>query len=131
MDSFWQWIAGAMLTVVLGISLSKQGKDISLVLTMVVCCMVLMAATAYLKPVMEFIQRLQTIGNLDDGYGQILLKSVGIGLVTEIAILICNDSGNSALGKSLQIAGIILVLFLSLPLMESLLELLERIMGTV
>lgn len=120
-----------MLTVVFGITLSKQGKDVSLVLMMVVCCMVLMAAATYLEPVMEFVQRLQTLGNLDDGYSEILLKAVGIGLVTEIAILICNDSGNSALGKSLQIAGVILVLYLSLPLMESLLELLERIMGSV
>lgn len=131
MDNFWQWIAGVMLTVVLGITLSKQGKDISLVLTMVVCCMVLLAATSYLKPVMEFVERLETISNLDAGYSRIVLKSVGIGLITEIAVLICNDSGNTALGKSLQIAATVLVLWFSLPLMEALLEMIERIMGAV
>jgi stage III sporulation protein AD len=131
MDSFWQWVAGAMLTVVLGIALGKQSKDISLVLTMVVCCMVLMGAAAYLQPVMEFVKRLQAMGQLDDGYAQILLKAVGIGLVTEFAVLICNDSGNSALGKSLQIAATVVVLWISLPLMESLLDLIERIMGGI
>ena len=131
MDSYWQWIAGVMLTIILGITLSKQGKDISLVLTMVVCCMVLLATTAYLQPVMEFVQRLEAISNLDSGYSRILLKALGIGLTTEIAILICNDSGNSALGKSLQIAATVLVIWISLPLMESLLDLIERIMGTV
>ena len=131
MDSFWQWVAGAMLTVVLGIALGKQSKDISLVLTMVVCCMVLLGAAAYLQPVMEFVKRLQAMGQLEDGYAQILLKAVGIGLVTEFAVLICNDSGNSALGKSLQIAATVVVLWISLPLMESLLDLIERIMGGI
>lgn len=129
MDAFWQWVAGAMLTVVLGIAVGKQSKDIALVLTMAVCCMVLFAASAYLQPVMDFVQRLQTIGQLEDGYGQILLKAVGIGLITEFAVLICNDSGNSALGKALQIAATVVVLWISLPLMESLLDLIERIMG--
>ena len=131
MDSFWQWVAGAMLTVVLGIALGKQSEDISLVLTMVVCCMVLLGAATYLQPVMEFVKRLQAMGQLDDGYAQILLKAVGIGLVTEFAVLICNDSGNSALGKSLQIAATVVVLWISLPLMESLLDLIERIMGGI
>ena len=131
MDVFWQWIAGAMLTVVLGIALGKQSKEISLILSIVVCVMVLLAAAAYLQPVMEFVKRLQTIGQLDEQYGQILLKSVGIGLVTEFAVLICNDAGNTALGKSLQIAATVMVLWISLPLMESLLTLIEKIMGGV
>ena len=120
-----------MLTVVLGIALSKQSKDIALILTMVVCCMILLAAVSYLQPVLGFIKRLQDMGQLDDKYGQILLKAVGIGLVTEFAVLICNDSGNSALGKSLQIAATVVVLWISLPLMESLLDLIERIMGGI
>ena len=120
-----------MLTVVLGIALGKQSKDISLILTIVVCVMVLLAAVSYLQPVVEFVKRLQSIGQLDTEYGQILLKSVGIGLVTEFAVLICNDSGNTALGKSLQIAATVVVLWISLPLMESLMDLIERIMGGV
>lgn len=129
MEAYWQWIAGAMLTVILGIALSKQGKDISLVLTMVVVAMILLAAASYFTPVMDFIQRLQSISHLDTAFGQVLLKAVGIGLVTEIAVLICNDSGNAAMGKALQLASTILVLWLSLPLMESLLDLVEGILG--
>lgn len=129
MEAYWQWIAGAMLTVILGIALSKQGKDISLVLTMVVVAMILLAAASYFTPVMDFIQRLQSISHLDTAFGQALLKAVGIGLVTEIAVLICNDSGNAAMGKALQLASTILVLWLSLPLMESLLDLVEGILG--
>ncbi len=129
MERFWQVVAGVLLTVVLGIALSKGSKDMTLVLVMVVCCMVLGAAFFYLEPVLDFIKELQTLGGLDSNLSGILLKAVGIGLVAEIAVLICNDSGNGALGKALQIMATAIILWLALPLMRTLLEIIQRIMG--
>ena len=129
MDRFFQIAAGVLVAVVLCLVLSKQAKDMTVVLTVAVCCLVLLAAAAYLQPVLAFVDRLQELGQLDSKMSQILLKSVGLGLVTEIAVLICNDSGYAALGKTLQIAATMAVLWLSLPLMESLLEMIQRIMG--
>ena len=131
MDRFWQIIAGVLLTVVLGVALSKSSKDMTLVLTMIVCSMVLTAAFAYLEPVLDFIKQLQTLGQLDSTMSGILFKAVGIGVVAEIAVLICNDSGNGALGKALQIMATVVILWLSLPLMQSLLELIQKIMGEI
>ncbi len=129
MDSFLQVIAGVLLTVVLGVALSKSSKDMTLVLTMAVCCMVLSVAFSYLEPVLDFVRELQTLGQLDTTMSGILFKAVGIGLVAEIAVLICNDSGNGALGKALQIFATVVILWLSLPLMKTLLELVQKIMG--
>ena len=131
MERFWQVTAGVLLTVVLAIALSKGSKDLTLVLTMVVCCMVLTAAFAYLEPVLDFIKELQTLGQLDSTLSSIMLKAVGIGVVAEIAILICSDSGNAALGKALQIMATVVILWLALPLMRSLLDMVQRIMGEI
>ena len=57
--------------------------------------------------------------------------AVGIGLVVEMGSLICADAGNSALGKTLQILGAIAVLWLSIPLINSLIALLEQILGDI
>ena len=58
-----------------------------------------------------------------------MLKAVGIGVISEIAVLICQDSGNAALGKGLQLLATIVVLWLALPLMQGLLELVQKILG--
>jgi len=131
MHTFWQVIAGALITVVLGLAMSKQGKDITLLLSVAGCCMALVVAVNYLKPVVAFVEQLKTIGNLNGNMLKIMLKSVGIGLVAEIAAMICNDSGNSALSKSVQILAAAAVLWLSIPLMTELLELVEQIVGEV
>ncbi len=129
MERFWQTVAGVLLTVVLGIALGKGSKDMTLVLTMLVAGMVLAVALGYLEPVVEFVRELQTLGQLDSELSGVLFKAAGIGLVTEIAVLICSDCGNGALGKTLQILATAVILCLCLPLMRSLLELVQKIMG--
>jgi stage III sporulation protein AD len=93
--------------------------------------MVGVLAFTYLKPVVDFIHTLQDTAQLDDAMLEILLKAVGIGLVGEIASLICTDTGNAALGKSLQMLSAAVILWLSLPLLTQLLELLQQILGEV
>jgi len=89
------------------------------------------AATAmeYLRPVIEFINQLEQNGGLDHSMVRILLKVTGIGLIAEIAALVCSDSGNGSLGKAVKLLGSAAILWLSLPLYTMLMELLQRILG--
>lgn len=128
MSSFLQVVAGAMVAVVLGLSLSKQGKDIGLLLSMAVCTMVIVVAVGFLEPVLTFMEKLRTMGNLDADVIDTILKAVGIGIIAEIADMICTDSGNGALGKAIQILAGAVILWLSLPIMTSLIELVEKIL---
>ena len=72
---------------------------------MAVCCMGAMIAISYLEPVLDFPRELETLGDLQVDMLGILLKAVGIGLVSEIAGLVCTDAGNGSLGKTLQMLG--------------------------
>ena len=58
-----------------------------------------------------------------------LLKVTGIGMVTEIAALVCKDAGNESMGKSMQLLGTATILWLSMPLLTALIELLQKILG--
>lgn len=131
MDIFLKAAAGVLIASVILLTLAKQGKDISSALGICVCCMVLAAAMGYLRPVIDFITRLQELGNLNSEIVEILLKSVGIGFLAEIVGLICADSGNASLGKTLQIFASVLILWISLPLLDSLLELVESILSAI
>ena len=130
MSLFWKAAAAVLLAVVLGLSLGKQ-KDIGVLLTMAVCCMVAMVAMiaiSYLEPVLDFLRELETLGDLQGDMLGILLKAVGIGLVSEIAGLVCTDAGNGSLGKTLQMLGSAVILYLSLPIFTAMLELIREIL---
>ena len=129
MDMFVKVAAAVLITIVLGLTLASRGKDISVLLTIAVCCMVTAAAVTYLSPVVDFFDRLQSIGQLDPEMLAILLKAVGIGLLSEITCLVCADAGNAALGKTLQIFAAAVILWISIPLLTGLIDLVEEILG--
>ena len=128
MDIFLKAAAGILITVVLTLSLERQSKDMASLLSIAVCVMVVAAAAAYLRPVLDFFEKLDSVGKLDPAMMRILLKVVGVGILAEITAMICTDSGNSALGRSIRILGVGVILVLSLPLFESLLELIGNIL---
>ena len=131
MNTFLQVLAAVMVAVVLGLALSKQSKDMHMLLGVAVCCLVLVAALSYLEPVVAFVNSLRMIGNLDEETFSIMLKAIGVGIIAQIASLICTDSGNSAMGKTVQILASAVILWLSLPLMRALLELIQKVVGEI
>lgn len=131
MDGYFKAVAAALITAVLCMVLAKQGKDTAVLLTILACVMILFAAFGYLYSLLDFFGTLEEMIALEGDHFQILFKVVGIGMVGETASLICTDAGNAALGKTLQILGTILILCLSLPLFQSLLELIGGILGGI
>lgn len=131
MDNFVKAAAAVLVTVIICLVLAKQDKDYALVVSLAVCSMVAAAAVVYLEPVISFFRQLQRLGNMEGETLQILLKSVGIGLLAEIVCMVCQDAGNGALGKAVQILSTAVILWLSLPLMESLLELIGKVLSEV
>lgn len=128
MDKFYAATALVLLTVVLVLAIRKQNGEIALLLGLCGCCVALAVAVGFLNPILNFLRRLQQVASLDGDMLQILLKVTGVAFTAEIASTVCSDAGNAALGKSLQMLSSVVILYLSLPMMEALLELVERIL---
>ena len=123
MDIFLKTIGGAMIALLMTLILSGIGKDYSLLLGLLTCCMITAVAMAYMEPVISYIRQLAELIPLDNGMLGILFKITLIGTIGEIASLICNDSGNSALGKTIQLMTGILILWMALPMLQMLMDL--------
>ena len=131
MDNYYQAVALVLLAVIISIFLAKQSGDIVLAVSISVSIMVIGIAFRYFEPVIAYLQQLQVSASIDAELMKILLKSVGIGIITEVVYLICIDAGRAALAKSLQLLSAAVILWLSIPLMRSLLALLNEIMEGV
>lgn len=131
MSNFFQVTGGVLISVILGLTLSKHGKDFSVVLILLVSCMVLAVMAGYLEPIIDFVGELLRLSELQNELLTPVLKATAIGIVAEIASLICTDSGNAALGKSIQLLAVAVILWLALPLLRSLLELMQRMLGNI
>lgn len=128
MEAFWKCTAGILIAVVLT-GLCRQEKDLALLVSMAVCAMVLGVALRLLEPVAELMQELEALGNLDGDFLELLLKSAGIGLTAEVSASVCTDGGNAALGKVLRLLGSGAILCLSVPMLRTLMDLIQEMVG--
>lgn len=129
MELFLKTVAGCILSLILILMLGKQERDLAAMLSIAVCCMIALTALTTLAPVMDFLRRLESEGNFGPFGLDSIVKMVGIGLVSELVATLCQDAGNASLGKQVQLLAGIVILKLSLPLLETLLELIENLLG--
>ena len=129
MELYMRSAALVLLAVILTLVISRQSRDMSILLSLGVCVIVMISCVSFLSPIIEFIRELRRIGELEQAFLGILLKCVGVGLLSELAALICADAGENAMGKSLQILSGIVIVWLSLPLMKQVIVLLEEVLG--
>lgn len=129
MELFLQSAALVLIAVILAILLQGQNKVFATVLSLGVCAMVLIGLGRYLQPVVELLEQMQELSGLSGQTLGILLKAVGISLLSQLAELICSDTGQSALGKAISLLGSGAILWISIPLVQALLELLQEVLG--
>ena len=129
METFLRGIALVLVGVILSLIISRQNRDLGVLLSIGICTMICISAAAYLESLTDFLKNILILGGINRNYLSILLKCTGIGLLSELAGLICIDAGENAMSKALQILANGAILFLSLPLLQKLLELLEEVLG--
>lgn len=131
MTDFWKAAAIVILAVILGTAISKTEKDIALVLTVTVCCMVAGIALHYLSDVISFLWQLNRSVESRIPFLEPLLKITGVAMLSELIALISSDAGNASLGKAMQILGNAVMLFLALPFFESFYSTVQEILRIV
>ena len=131
MELFMKAAGAALIASIVGLALNKQAKDMQILLVIAGCCMVAGIAATYLRPVLDLLQELQELGNLNSELTGILIRAAGIGLISELTCMICSDAGNASLGKTVQILGSAVVLYLAIPVFRGLIELIQGVLGGI
>ena len=131
MAEYIRWAALALIGLILSLVVGKQAREMSLLLTLAVCVLVSLGALEFLEPVAELMAELRRLGGLDREAVSILLKATGIGVLSELAVTLCADAGEGALGKVLQILSGAVILWLRLPLFRQILTLIEEVLAGI
>jgi len=131
MSIYLKVAACVMAALMVWLCVNRYNKDISAVISLAVCAMILLSAMTFINPVVRFVEKLQITGNLDSDLLTVVLKAVGIAIIGEMCMLVCKDAGNESMGKALQLLSAATALWISIPVFEKLLTLLDGILGSL
>ena len=73
------------------------------------------------KDIFDEVSEALSVDGLD-GYASVMLRALGIALLTKICSDVCRDCGESAVAGGVEIGGKLAILALSIPLVRELIE---------
>ena len=118
METVGKLIAAALICCALSLLLRKQAPELTLALCAVVCALCFLTVLPFFSPVLAFVRRLEEITGLSQAVFAPLFKTAAIGLLSQLAGTLCRDSGQQALGQTIEICSGFLCIYLALPLLE-------------
>lgn len=121
-------IAGIAFVAVFIIGLIKQYKPefvihISLLTGIIIFGMVVFKISS----IIELLQNLSDKIGVNAKFFTILIKITGIAYISEFAVNICKDSGETAIASKVEFAAKIIIISMSIPILATLLETINNI----
>ncbi len=106
----------AVVTVIIIVTLRPKNNEIAIMLG--VCCavIILLNILFQVSSIIGTINNIVAAADISINYVVILLKVVGICLLTEFAVNTCKDAGSQSLAGNVSLAGKIMVTITALPL---------------
>lgn len=114
----------AIVSTILIVMLNSEKKEIGLVLAIFSGVGILIFALSKITPIVEMLNTLIASSGINKEFLLIILKITGIAYLVEFGKNICMDAGQSAIATKLELAGKVIIVALSLPLITTLVNVL-------
>ena len=128
MEQLIRFSAAALLATAVCLILKRSDPELQLPLAALVCAFVLGGAAVLLGPVKELLAEAEALSGLSAAYFLPVAKCVAIGILSKGAADLCRDGGQSAMAGAVELGGAAAALYVSLPLLSTLLGLLEKLL---
>lgn len=122
-------IIGVGLTSLIIIIVIKQYKpEFSIYVSLIAGALILYLVMDKLSGIVGILTNLSNKAGTGNDFLKTLLKITGIAILTEYAVSICKDSGETAIASKIDLGGKIIIIGVSIPIITALLELVIQIM---
>ncbi|MDD4815809.1 MAG: stage III sporulation protein AD [Clostridia bacterium] len=127
MDIF-KILAIALLTCVATIIVKQVKPDFASIVAIAGGVLILLMLIDYLEKIVGVFQLIVNKTSLSPSILSTILKIIGVGYLTEFTSNICLDSGSSSLSSKVLLAGKIIILFMSLPILTNIIDIIVGIL---
>lgn len=124
-------IGVAFITTIAAVLLKSTKPELSFAVTVTGVIVILLFIVDALENTLTVFTAIAEITGVENGLLKILLKIVGVGYITEFGAGILNDFGSNAVADKVALGGKITIVLLSLPIIESLLKLVQGFLQLV
>lgn len=117
-----------LVSLIIIIILKQYKPDFAIYISILSGAIILLLVMDKLTGIINLLISIQNKANMNNQFLVILLKITGIAFLTEYASSICKDAGEAAIATKIDLGGKVLIIAISIPIIQALLELIIKIM---
>ena len=111
-----------LISLVITIIVKQYKPEFAVYISLIAGALILMLVFDKLSEVIKLLNNLASKSAINSKFISLLIKLTGIAILTEFAVSICKDSGETAIANKMDIGGKIMIIAVSVPIISSLLE---------
>ncbi len=116
-------IIGIGIISLILIIITRQYKpEFAIYISLIAGILILTLIIDKLTNIVQLLQSISSKASINNNFLGILLKITGIAFLTEFAVSICKDSGESAIASKIETGSKIIIISISIPIISNLLE---------
>lgn len=118
----------AFIAVIIIVILKQYRPEFAIYASIIAGVLILTLASGTLSGIIDMINSISSKTNINSEFLVILIKITGIAILTEFAVSICKDSGESAIASKVDIGGKIIIISMSIPIINALIDTVVKIL---
>lgn len=122
-------IIGIGLIALIIIVIIKQYKpEFAIYVSLGAGILIFALIAAKMSGIIDILKSLASKTAINSDFLVLLIKITGIAILTEFAVSVCKDLGESAIASKIDLGGKVIIMSMSIPIMSSLLETIIKIL---
>lgn len=114
--------AFCFVAIILILIVKENNKAVAVIISLIASISILLYVVANIESVFNMLENLSNKSQVESKYLFLVLKVAGIAYLVEFGKNVCSDSGETALGTKLELAGKIAIVTLTMPVLSEILD---------
>jgi len=121
-------IGVGLIALIILIIVRQYRPEFTIYISLIAGSIIIFMILDKLSAIVNILNTLSRKSGINAEYLSILLKITGIAILTEFAVSICKDSGETAIANKVDFGGKVIIISMSVPIISALLELIINIL---
>ena len=120
MDDVIKIIGIGLISLILIIIIKQYRPEFAIYVSLIAGVLIFSLAFGKFSSIINLLQSISNKAGINSSFLKILLKITGIAFITEFAVSICKDAGESAIASKIEFGSKVIIIGMAIPIISSL-----------
>ena len=128
MESVIKVIGIGLISLIVIIIIKQYKPEFALYISIIAGIIIILLSIDKFQEIVNLLKSISEKSGINNQFLSLLLKMTGIAVLSEFAISICKDSGESAIASKVEMGSKVIIISMSIPIISSLLDVILKLL---